>query len=525
MSQARLPMQHAREILRLSREKGMTGRAIAQSLSLSPTTVTKYLKQLEPVPWPLPEPGGEALLSQVLEKKKSPAPSARIEPDWDQVHRELQSHKGVTLLLLWEEYRETVQERGYSSSRFCLHYAAYKKRLKPSYRNTYTPGDRLFIDYAGSTVPIRDPKTGEVALEAQIFVAVLGFSNYVFAEATPSQDLSCWIGSHVRCFAFLGGVPALLVPDNLKSGITTPDLYEPLANETYRERTEHYSVAIFPARVRRPKDKAPGEQAVQLVTRWILAKLRKRTFFDLAELNRAIRLLLAELNTRPFKNGRHGSRQDLFLSQEKAALGPLPSTRYELARWKKAKGHIDYHVEVDRHFYSVPHALIHQEVRIRVTESVVEVFHHGERVASHRKDPAPGRHTTLSAHMPESHLAVSGWSPERFLEWAGRVGKATRQVVEVLLSSRRYPQQAYRSCLGLLSLARKDSPSPLEQACQRTLSLGVCSYREVRVLMESASSRKTSSEAPNSPPVPTHDNIRGARYYAALDNTKGNPPC
>ena len=216
MSQARLPMQHAREILRLSREKGMTGRAIAQSLSLSPTTVTKYLKQLEPVPWPLPEPGGEALLSQVLEKKKSSAPSARVEPDWDQVHRELQSHKGVTLLLLWEEYRETTKERGYSYSRFCLHYAAYAKRLKPSYRNTYTPGDRLFIDYAGSTVPIRDPKTGEWALEAQIFVAVLGFSNYVFAEATSSQDLSCWIGSHVRCFAFLGGVPALLVPDNLK---------------------------------------------------------------------------------------------------------------------------------------------------------------------------------------------------------------------------------------------------------------------------------------------------------------------
>ena len=330
MPNARLPMNHAREILRLSREMKMSGRAIAKSLSLSTSTISKYLRQLEPVPWPLPEPGGEALLSQALEKKKSSAPSARVEPDWDQVHRELQSHKGVTLLLLWEEYRETTKERGYSYSRFCLHYAAYAKRLKPSYRNTYTPGDRLFIDYAGSTVPIRDPKTGEVALEAQVFVAVLGFSNYVFAEATSSQDLSCWIGSHVRCFAFPGGVPALLVPDNLKSGITTPDLYEPLANETYRERTEHYSVAIFPARVRRPKDKAPGEQAVQLVTRWILAKLRKRTFFDLVSLNRAIRLLLEELNTRPFKNGRPGSRQDLFLSRRRrlSVLLPPPATSW-----------------------------------------------------------------------------------------------------------------------------------------------------------------------------------------------------
>ena len=524
MSQARLPMQHAREILRLSREKGMTGRAIAQSLSLSPTTVTKYLKQLEPVPWPLPETGSEALLAKLLEKKKAPASSARVEPDWDQVHRELQSHKGVTLLLLWEEYRERIQERGYSYSRFCAHYAAYAKRLKPSFRNTYTPGDRLFLDYAGTTVPIQDPQSGKVALDAQVFVAVLGFSNYVFAEATSSQELSCWIGSHVRGFEFLGGVPALLVPDNLKSGITTPDLYEPLANETYREMAEHYSVAIFPARVKRPRDKAPAEQSVQLVTRWILARLRKRTFFDLVSLNQAIRLLLDDLNRRPFKGSRSGSRQELFLSREKAALSPLPSTRYELARWKKAKVHIDYHVEVDRHFYSVPYALIHQEVRIRITESVVEVFHNGARVASHRKDPAPGRHTTLSAHMPESHQAVSGWSPERFLEWADRVGKATRQVVEALLSSRRHPQQAYRSCLGLLSLARKDSPSTLERACQKALSLGVCSYREVRVLMESTSSRKTPSDAPNSPPAQTHDNIRGARYYAAPD-TKGEPPC
>jgi transposase len=517
-------MHHLREILRLSREKGLTGRAIAQSLSLSPTTVTKYLKLLEPLPWPLPEPGGEALLAQVLEKKKTPAPSSRIEPDWEQVHRELQSHKGVTLLLLWEEYRETARERGYSYSRFCVHYAAYAKRLKPSFRNVYTPGDRLFLDYAGSTVPIRDPKTGDVALDAQVFVAVLGFSNYVFAEATPSQDLASWIGSHVRCFEYLEGAPALLVPDNLKSGITTPDLYEPLENETYRELAEHYSVAIFPARVKRPKDKAPGEQAVQLVTRWILAKLRKRTFFDLAELNRAIRLLLEELNTRPFKNGRPGSRKELFLSQERTALAPLPATRYELARWKKAKVHIDYHIEVDRHFYSVPHALIHQEVRVRITDSVVEVFHHGERVASHKKDPAPGRHTTLSAHMPASHQAVSGWSPERFLEWASRVGNATRQMVEVLLSSRRHPQQAYRSCLGLLSLARKDSPSTLEHACRRALALGVCSYREVRVLMESTSSRKTPAEDSRSHPPTTHDNIRGASYYATLD-TKGDPPC
>lgn len=431
--------------------------------------------------------------------------------------------KGVTLLLLWEEYRGTARERGLSYSRFCVHYAAWQKRLKPSFRNTYTPGDRLFIDYAGTAVPIRDPKTGDVAMDAQVFVAVLGFSNYVFSEATPSQELSCWIGSHVRCFEDMQGVPALLVPDNLKSGITTPDLYEPLANETYREMAEHYSVAIFPARVKRPKDKAPGEQAVQLVTRWILAKLRKRTFFDLAELNRAIRLLLEELNTRPFKNGRPGSRKDLFLSQEKAALSPLPSTRYELARWKKARVHIDYHVEVDRHFYSVPHALIHQEVRVRITESVVEVFHHGERVASHKKDPAPGRHTTLSAHMPESHQAVSGWSAERFLSWAARVGPATRQIIERLLSSRRHPQQAFRSCLGILSLARKDSPDLLERACQKGLTLSVHSYREIRMLMESPAVRKAPLPDASNPPPRTHDNLRGATYYA--QPKKGDPSC
>ena len=523
MSQARLPMHHAREILRLSREKGLSGRAIAQSLSLSPTTVTKYLKQLEAVPWPLPEPGAEALLAQAFEKKKDSGPAARSLPDWNQIHRELQSHKGVTLLLLWEEYRETTKERGYSYSRFCVHYAAYAKRLKPSYRNTYTPGDRLFIDYAGTTVPIRDPQSGKVALDTQIFVAVLGFSNYVFSEATSSQELSCWIGSHVRCFEFLGGVPALLVPDNLKSGITTPDLYEPLANETYREMAEHYSVAIFPARVKRPRDKAPAEQSVQLVTRWILARLRSRTFFDLVSLNQAIRLLLDDINRRPFKGGRSGSRQELFLSQEKAALSPLPSTRYELARWKKAKVHIDYHVEVDHHFYSVPYALIHQEVRIRITDTVVEVFHNGARVASHRKDPAPGRHTTLSAHMPESHQAVSGWNAERFLSWAAKVGPATQQIIARLLSSRRHPQQAFRSCLGLLSLAKRDSPDLLERACQKGLDLEVHSYREIRMLLESPGLRKPSHPDGTNPPPRTHGNLRGPEYYAQPQ--KGDPSC
>ena len=523
MSQARLPMHHAREILRLFREKGMTGRAIAKSLSLSPTTVTKYLKQLEPVPWPLPEPGGEALLAQALEKKKTPAPSSRVEPDWGEIHRELQSHKGVTLLLLWEEYRVTARERGYSYSRFCLHYAAYAKRLKPSFRNTYAPGDRLFLDYAGTTVPIHDPRTGQVAASAQIFVSVLGFSNYVFSEATASQDLSCWIGSHVRCFEFLGGVPALLVPDNLKSGVTSPDLYEPLLNETYREMAEHYSVAIFPARVRRPTDKAKAEEGVQLVTRWILARLRKRTFFDLSELNRAIRLLLEDLNTRPFKGGRPGSRRDLFLSQEKAALSPLPPTRYELARWKKSKVHVDYHVEVDRHFYSVPYVLIHQEVRVRITDTVVEVFHREERVASHPRSSSPGSHTTLSLHMPDAHQAVSGWSSERFLAWADKVGPATREIVATLLASRRHPQQAFRSCLGLLSLARRDSPDLLERACQKGLALSVHSYREIRMILESPKIRQpVPGPLPDAPTV--HDNLRGPEYYATLD-TKGDPPC
>lgn len=523
MPNARLPMTHAREILRLSREMKMSGRAIAKSLSLSTSTISKYLRQLEPIPWPLPDPGGEALLAQVLEMKNTPAPSSRIDPDWDQVHRELQSHKGVTLLLLWEEYRERAKERGYSYSRFCVHYAAHTKRLKPSFRNTYAPGDRLFIDYAGTTVPIQDPRSGKVGMAAQIFVAVLGFSNYVFAEATQSQDLSSWIGSHVRCFAFLGGVPALLVPDNLKSGITTPDLYEPLANETYREMAEHYATAIFPARIKRPRDKAPAEQSVQLVTRWILARLRTRTFFDLVSLNQAIRLLLDDLNRRPFKGSRSGSRQELFLSQEKAALSPLPSDRYELARWKKAKVHIDYHVEVDRHFYSVPYTLIHQEVRLRITDTVVEVFHGGARVASHPKNPCPGAHTTLSAHMPESHQAVSGWNAERFLSWASRVGPATRQIIARILSSRRHPQQAFRSCLGLLSLAKRDTPDLLERACQKGLSLSVHSYREIRMLIESPSVRKPPLPDSSTLPPRTHDNLRGATYYAQSE--KGDPSC
>ena len=423
MPAKRLSMRKIKEVLRLKWGKGMSNRKIATSCGIGRLTVSEYLRRAEEagVGWPLPADLDDARLERQLFPPPPDLPAqVRGIPDWLVIHRELKL-KSVTLFLLWQEYR-TAHPDGYQYSWFCDHYRAWQGKLDVVMRQDHRAGEKLFIDYAGQTVPIIDRATGEIC-EAQIFVAVLGASNYTYAEATWSQSLPDWIGSHIRTFSFLGGITELVVPDNLRSGVSKAHRYEPDTNPTYQDMASHYGVAVLPARVRKPRDKAKVESGVLVVERWILAALRHRQFFSLLELNAAISELLVKLNARPFRK-LPGCRREHFEQLDRPALQPLPAEPYVYAEWKKARVHIDYHVAIQGHYYSVPYALIKREVEVRITRNTIECFHRGNRVASHRRSHHKGRHTTVSAHMPESHRQAGEWSPERLTQ-VGRQDRAS----------------------------------------------------------------------------------------------------
>ena len=444
-------MRKIREALRLHYDAGLGVRAVSRSLKASPSTVREYLvrAKLQGLTWPLPESLDDAGLLQRLYPTPASSSRALPVPDWSKVHRELR-RKGVTLALLWEEYK-TVHPEGMQYSWFCARYRAWAAKVDVVMRQEHRAGEKMFVDYAGHTVGVVNRDTGELR-EAQIFVAVLGASNYTYAEATWTQTLPDWIASHVRAFEFMGGSTELVIPDNLRSAVSRAHRYEPDTNPTYHDLACHYAVAVLPARVKKPRDKAKAEVAVQVVERWILAALRNRTFFSLAELNAAIAKLLERLNNRPFRK-LPGSRRSLFEQLDRPALRPLPAERYVFAQWKKARVNIDYHVEVDRHYYSVPHALVGRQLDVRLTATTVECLYRSQRVASHVRSPLRGRHTTADEHMPEKHRKMGQWSPERFIRWATTIGPQTATLIETVLRSRRHPQQAFRSCLGILRLA------------------------------------------------------------------------
>ena len=511
MAQERLTMRKVAEVLRLKWHCGLSSRAVARSCSISHSTVAEYLRRAQEagLSWPLPPDLGEDTLYELLFPQAAPSRSRVIScPDWSLVHTELRK-KSVTLRLLWFEYREAHPD-GYGYSQFCSLYREWAKHLRPSMRLSHKGGEKVFVDYAGQTVPIIDPHTGEVH-QAQIFIGVLGASSYTYAEAHESQELAHWIGAHVRMFSFLGGVPEIVVPDNLKAGVKHPCRYEPDLNPTYQDLAEHYGIAVIPTRVRKPKDKAKVEVGVQVVERWILARLRNHTFFSLADLNQAIRELLSELNRRPMQHlGR--SRRELFEQLDQPALRPLPERAYEFAIWKKARVSIDYHIEFDKHYYSVPYTLIHKEVYVRATPSTVEIFSNNRRVASHLRVKSPGRHTTASEHMPPAHQQYQEWSPQRLTRWAQTFGPYTAELVQALLDSRKHPQQAYRSCLGLLRLGSRYGEQRLEAACCRALPAGICSYKGVKNILDSRLDQ-VEREEPAAVVPQTHENIRGRTYY------------
>jgi len=523
----RLSMRKIKEVLRLKRSCGLTNRAIAHSCGIAPSTVGEYLRlsAAAGLTWPLAAELDDAALEALLfPPSPSLAAGQRPQPDWVHLHLELKRHKGVTLFLLWQEHKAVYPE-GHQYSRFCELYSQWRGRQDLVMRQTHRAGEKLFIDYAGPTVPVVDRVTGEIR-QAQIFVAVLGASNYTYCEATWTQTLPDWIASHVRALQYLGGVPEVLVPDNLKSGVTSPHLYEPDLNPTYQEMASHYGVAVLPARVCRPKDKAKVEAGVQLAERWILARLRHRTFFSLAELNQAISELLQVLNNKPFQK-LAGSRRSLWEELDRPALRPLPVSPYEYAEWPKVRVHIDYHVAVDKHYYSVPHQLVGLRCEARVTAATVEVLHRGRRVASHVRSHLKGRYTTLPEHMPEHHRQYAKWTPERVVRWAGESGEAVSAVATRIIASRPHPQQGYRSCLGVMRLGKQYGNDRLEAACRRALATGACSYKSLASILKSKLDQQSLPQTAAPAPAIEHDNIRGADYYApALPfATEGGRPC
>jgi transposase len=510
MPRERLSMRKIKEVLRLRWEARLSHREIGLSCRLGRSTVQDYLLRAKAagLSWPLPGGLDEEELERRLFPPRSESPNRHPLPDWPALHPELR-HKGMTLGLLWQEYRQN-HPTGYGYSQFCELYRRWVRTLEPVLRQHYVAGEKLFVDYCGPTVSVTDRQTGEVR-EAQIFVAVLGASNYTYVEATESQGLSDWIGSHRRCFEALQGVPALVVPDNLKSGVTSPCFYDPELNRTYQDLAEHYGTAILPARVRKPRDKAKVEAGVQGVERWLLARLRNRRFFSLAELNAALWELLAEYNLRPFQK-LDGCRQSLFEQLDRPALRPLPAQPYEYAEWRRARVNIDYHIEVDHHYYSVPYQLVHQEVEVRLTRATVEILHRGQRVASHVRSSLRGRHTTIAEHMPRQHREYLEWSPSRLTRWAKSIGPATAAVVEQILASRAHPAQGYRTCLGILRLSRPDA-ARLEAACARALQLQALSYRSIAsILKHGLEAQPLPAPLPSASPI-SHAHIRGAAYY------------
>lgn len=503
-------MRKITEVLRLKFEAKLSHATIARAVGLSKGAVGKYvsLAQANGLSWPLPEGMDEAALEALLYPPREGG-CRHIEPDHARIHTELK-RKGVTLQQLWSEYAADAGEQAYRYTQFCEHYRQWVQRQKRSLRQIHRAGEKLFIDYCGPTVAVVDPHSGEVR-QAQIFVAVLGASNYTFAEASWSQSQPDWIGSHQRALAFIGGVPRLLVPDNLRAAVTHPDRYAPEPNATYQELARHYGTAILPARPYKPKDKAKAEVAVQVVERWVLARLRHRTFFSLSELNAAIRTLLKELNERPFQK-LPGSRRSLFEQLDRPALKPLPSVPYEYAEWRHARVGIDYHIRVEHHDYSVPHRLVGERVDVRLSASTVEVLHRGKRVASHPRQ-GPGGCSTRPEHMPKAHRAHRDWSPQRLLAWAQRIGPATQGVVEQQLSEQPHPEHGYRAALGLRRLERRFGPGRLEAACARALALGAARYRSIASILEQGLDRQPLAGNDEQTTLPQHRNLRGARYY------------
>ena len=507
-------MRQVREALRLHFEQHRSQREIALSLGLSQSTTHAYLRRFAAsgLAWPLPpELDDAALDARLFRRTALPQHHERPRPEWATVHQELK-RKGVTLQLLWHEYKQACPD-GYQYTQFCRHYHAWAATVDPVLRQVYVAGERAFVDYAGPTMPIVDPRTGEVR-DAQIFVGALGASHLLYVEATWTQTLDDWIGAHVRMLEYFGGVPVLIIPDNASALVRKPCYYEPELHPTYQDFAAHYATTVLPTRVAHPRDKAKAETGVQIVEREVLAPLRHEVFHSMAELQHAIAFARERINDRPFQK-LPTTRRALFDATDRPALRPLPPTRYELAEWTTAKANIDYHIAVEKNLYSVPYSLIGERVTVRLTATMVEVLHHGKRVAAHVRSAEPGRITTDPAHRPSAHARHLDWTPSRLIRWGRTAGNATAQVIEAILARQPHPEQGYRACLGVMSLSRRYGSARLEAASTRALATGAISYRSVKSILVTGLDQlalETTAEPALRLPA-THAHVRGPEYY------------
>ncbi|EJE4164489.1 IS21 family transposase [Vibrio parahaemolyticus] len=509
MPKKRTSMDKIKEVLRLKYECHLSLRKIASCTKVSRSTISEILTRFEHygVGWPLPDNHSEAQLAQVLYRDKTTSAS-KVMPNFSYIHKELR-RPPMTKQLLWEEYVAEHQERAYRYSQYCEHYRRWLKKQKRSMRQSHLAGDKLFIDYCGPTIPIINPETGEVR-NAQIFVATLGASNYTYVEACESQRLEHWLEAHANAFEHFGGVPALLVPDNLKAAVTKTDRYEPQLNDSYRQLAYHYQTAVMPARPYKPKDKAKAENAVLVVERWIMMRLRNEVFHTFRELNLAIKELMQSLNKRRMKE-LDASRAELFNMLDKPALRPLPAERFLYTEFKQAKVGPDYHIEYKQHYYSVPHQLVGQHVQLEASRQLVRIYHQGQCVAQHPASAKVRGQSTYTEHMPSNHQ-YQKWSPEKLQRWAARIGPATKEVICHLLQSKGHPAQATRSCLGLLNLSTKHSDQRLEQACKDALIVNKPYLRFIKNLLQNHREGQLST-SPDLTPDIQHSNVRGPDSY------------
>jgi transposase len=507
-------MRKLKEVLRLRHELKLGYQQIGRSCAIAVSSVHKYLKRAEAakITWPLPEGWDEARLEAALFPEAvtgKPPSTPRPLPDFDHTHQELRANKHVTLQLLWEEYRAANPD-GYRYSRFCYLFQRWRAKLDVVLRQEHKAGEKMFVDWAGATIPVYDRHTGE-AWQAPLFVAALGASSYTWAEATRDQQMEAWLGCHLHAFEHFHGIPALAVPDNTKTGVTKPHRYDPDLNPTYYNFAQHCGFGIVPARPRKPRDKAKVENAVQVAQRWIVAALRHRKFFSLEELNVAIRELLHKLNHRPFRK-KDGTRASVWEAVDQPALKPLPLEPFDLSQWSRARVNIDYHVAFDSNFYSVPYNLVHELVEIRSTPATVEILHKSTRVASHLRHRGRGQAVTNDEHRPQSHRAHLEWTPSRMIHWAETIGSNTARLFERIMADKPHPEMGYRSCLGIIRLAEKYSAQRVEAACERALLTNACRYKSVESIL-----KNSLDLAPPAPPppqsTPPHDNIRGAEYF------------
>jgi len=509
----RLTMRKISDVLRLHFQSRLSCRQIAQALSVSRAGVHTTIDRATAagLTWPLPEGVTDVELELLLypPAESSQEIQPRTLPDWKKVRTEL-SRKHVTRRLLWEEYHE-AHPQGVGYSQYCELYKQWRLHVDPVMRIERKAGEKLFVDWSGDSIGVIDPKTGEVH-QTQLFVAVLGSSSYLYAEATWTQQLQDWIMAHVRAIEFLGGCPALLIPDNTKTAVKRPCYYEPTIHRTYADFARHYGMAILPARVRKPRDKAPAEAGVLHAQRRILGRLRNRQFFSLADLNEAINEEVDAINEAPFQK-LDGSRKSQFEEIDQPALMPLPQNPYEYAEWLSPRAGINYHIEIEKHFYSVPHRLMRRKLDVRLTANVVEVFYRNERVASHRRGFRKYGYTTVPEHMPSNHRFYAEWNPERIQKWAASMGGSVALVCEEIMRKRSHPEQGFRACMGIIRLTKLYEKERCQAACQRALAAGTVNYRSIESILKRGLDRLPLFSDTTPEPLPNHEHIRGPEYY------------